>query len=243
MCYNALMHKTLYHFDKLTDFGLKIIPLRESSKIPFSKNWTDWNRLDCRKILVNNPTCNIGLLLGDIIDVEGDTPEANETISKLVEDYPHPKYASSKSIHHLFANPDPKLTLLKDKNIEFRGARHQSVLPPSVVGNGVCYRWLGVINFPIPVMPPKLTQFFLDMRRRREENKSALKPEHMTIACNECRKDCYIHCKRFRLELIAFKDLGMRWTCHNCRTVDIRESCRKVRKQIIWNKAQTYQSS
>lgn len=227
------MHRTLKHFDMLTERGLKVIPLRTLSKVPVLKQWNSWNKDICREVITRNPDYNIGLLLGEIIDIEGDSVEANEKINSLLGNYPHPAYQSAKSTHHLFLNPDPNLTILKYQNIEFRAYRHQSVLPPSVLENNTSYQWLGPITFPFPVIPDKLMQFFLEIKRRRKEQQEDIKPGHMTLNCSVCREECYIHCKRFKLELIAFKDLGMRWTCHACREVDIRETCRQIRRCSI----------
>lgn len=227
------MHKTLRHFDALTAQGLRIIPLRPLSKIPVSKGWVNWNKELCRDMLVKNPEYNIGLLLGEIIDVEGDSKEANDKISELIGDYQHPSYASTKSIHHLFINPDQQLTILKHQDIEFRASRHQSVLPPSVLENTTSYRWLAPIQFPIPPMPDRLLQFFLDMKRWKLESKTAVKPGHVGLHCYLCKKECFLHRKRFTLEVIAFKELGMRWTCHNCRKVDVRSACRRIRSETV----------
>ena len=71
----------LKHFDILTKHNLKVIPLRENTKIPICKNWNvDWNLKNSRNKLTQMPNSNIGLLLGDIVDVEGDDEKANQTI-------------------------------------------------------------------------------------------------------------------------------------------------------------------
>jgi hypothetical protein len=100
----------LAHFDALTKRGLKIIPLRENSKVPLCKAWnSDWDREVVRDKICQFPDANLGILLGDVVDVEGDSEDANRTILDLIGDYPHPCYFSTKSIHHLFLNPDPNL--------------------------------------------------------------------------------------------------------------------------------------
>lgn len=222
------MSKILAHFDVLTKHGLRVIPLRPYSKIPVQKNWADWNYENCRYILEKNPESNIGLLLGEVMDVEGDSVEANERINDLVRDYPHPMYTSTKSVHHLFINPEPTLTILKHQQIEFRANRHQSVLPPSVLDTGVEYKWVdGKLTLPIPPMPDRLLTFF---RKLQKVRKTAIKPGHMKLPCFKCREKCFIHRKRYDLELIAFKKLGLRWMCHDCREVDLRQECRDIRK-------------
>lgn len=221
------MQKILRHFDTLTEQGLKIIPLRKNTKIPICKKWNIWNQEEARDVLERLPDSNIGLLLGDIVDVEGDSEDANKKINELIGDYAHPMYSSTKSIHHLFQNPDPYLTILKHKKIEFRGNKHQSVLPPSTLDTGVLYKWLGLVRFPVPPMPEKLLSFYNQLISDRE----IVKPGHMRLPCSTCSELCYIHQKRFNLELIAFKEFNMQWQCHSCRTLDLRPLCREIRRR------------
>lgn len=222
----------LKHFDLLVEQGLKIIPLRENTKSPICKGWPNWDYSTNRSILQRFPNSNIGILLGDIIDVEGDSEEANKRINDLIGDYSHPSYTSFKSTHHLFKNPDPKLTIFKFEEIEFRGHRHQSVLPPSSLPNGVVYKWLRGSKFPIPEMPPKLLNFYRNLRRSKY---SKLKPNHLRVRCANCNKFSFIHQKRFDLELQALKTIGLRWKCQECREFDLRPMCRKIRKQLLHN--------
>jgi hypothetical protein len=213
------------HYDSLTERGLKVIPLRVNSKAPLCKGWQkDWDRQKSREKLRQFPDANIGLLLGDVVDVEGDSEHANRIILDLIGNYPHPAYRSTKSIHHLFLTPDPKLRLLKKQEIEFRGHGHQSVLPPSQ-HNGVEYSWLTEV-FPVPPMPLRLHRFFESLRGSRW---SKIKPGYMQVWCAACRSECCIHQKRFRLELEAFKLLGSSWECVHCRTLDLRPIVRLLR--------------
>jgi hypothetical protein len=223
------MHRIIKHFDVLTKFGLKVIPLRQNTKIPMTKNWFNLKHDESRGLLERYPNSNIGLLLGDIVDVEGDSEHANEVIIDLIGDVRHPVYKSSKSTHHLFLNPDPSLTIVTHQKIEFRGRLHQSVLPPSTMANGVEYQWLKEAAFPIPPMPDRLLSFYNSLRDKRP----VLKPGHMKIACHECRSDCFIHRKRFNLELAAFKEMGRRWHCQDCRKIDLRPLCRELRKSRL----------
>ncbi|MFX6202006.1 bifunctional DNA primase/polymerase, partial [Acinetobacter baumannii] len=74
--------------------------------------WNEnWEEDQARNYFRRHPDCNIGLLLGDIVDVEGDTAEANYRLSRIVAGYPHPMYSSNRSVHHLFVNPDPQLSI------------------------------------------------------------------------------------------------------------------------------------
>jgi len=212
------------HFERLTDLGLKTIPLRENSKAPMNKCWQkEWNWKKNRDNFCRFPDANIGLLLGDVIDVEGDSEYANKLLSNLIGDYPHPSYRSTRSIHHLFKTPDPDLRILKHKEIEFRGCGHQSVLPPSQ-HFGVEYRWISEL-FPIPEMPERLLRFFNMLRGEKPK----IKPGCVRLWCSTCHEECHLHQKRFQLELEAFKLLGSSWECQKCRTIDMRPLVRTLR--------------
>lgn len=214
----------LNHFDTLTAKGLKIIPVRENSKVPMCKGWSsEWDRERSRRKLEIFPDCNIGLLLGNVVDVEGDTEDANRTILRLIGEYPHPCYRSTKSIHHLFQSPDPKLRIFRIGKIEFRGHGHQSILPPSS-HQGITYQWISQIG-DIPPMPESLRKFYTDHRDKIHKSK----PDHLRARCDVCGKSELIHQKRLQLELAAFGNLGLKWQCHGCRKVDLRRACRLIR--------------
>lgn len=221
------MSAVLEHFDALTQRGLRIIPLRENSKIPLCKGWSaGWDRKAAREKLRIFPNCNIGLLLGEIVDVEGDDEPANRLIDELVGDYPHPTYSSTKSRHHLFLTPDPNLRIFKVGQIEFRGHGHQSVLPPSN-HQGIAYKWLKRFQFPVPEMPEALQNFY-----RKHKLGQCIKPGHLQVWCGECGKKRFLHRKRFELELEVFRLLDSKWLCHECRPLDIRRACRLVRMGV-----------
>ena len=223
------MPTVIDHFDALTSKGLRVIPLRENSKVPMCKGWSKiWDRDQARSKLERFPDANIGLLLGEIIDVEGDSEEANHTIQDLIGDYPHPSYQSIRSVHHLFATPDSSLRIFRIGEIEFRGHGHQSVLPPSS-HYGFRYHWLKNFCFPPPEMPERLRVFY---ERHAKGIKDRNKPGHIRVWCNQCRESCWIHSKRFREELAVFKLLEQRWVCQNCRKLDLRSACRMMRANI-----------
>lgn len=220
------MASNLEHFDALTEKGLKIIPVRENSKIPLCKGWsTNWNHDIARLKIKQFPNCNIGLLLGDIVDVEGDSQEANTTIENLIGDYPHPVYRSTKSFHHLFLTPDQSLRHYRVGEIEFRGYGHQSVLPPSH-HNGVNYQWLKKFKFPVPQMPGSLLNFY---KAQRFCSKNLVKPNHLRVWCSLCEEKNFLHKKRFHMELGVFRILGLKWQCQKCREYDLRSACRLLR--------------
>ena len=214
------------HFDALTNQGLKVIPLCENSKAPMCKGWNNnWNKDESREKLRVFPDANIGLLLGDVVDVEGDSRAANQQILDLIGDYPHPTYTSAKSIHHIFISPDKNLRLLRVGEIEFRGHGHQSMLPPSQM-RGTRYMWLRSMKFPVPEMPEPLYIFYL---KQKKQYNHLRKPGHLQVWCSQCEAKCFLHKKRFTLELEAFKLFGSRWECQSCRTVDLRPACRLIR--------------
>lgn len=218
------MSVIIEHFDYLTEQGLKVIPLRVNSKAPMTKCWQkDWSLEKNRQKLQQFPDANIGILLGDVIDVEGDSESANNILADLIGNYPHPSYRSIRSVHHLFKTPDQDLRLLKEKEIEFRGHGHQSVLPPSQ-HLGIEYQWLTEL-FPIPEMPPRLLKFYLKLSGHEQ----SLPAGHIKVWCANCRKECFLHKKRFALELEVFKMLGSPWECQKCRVIDTRPMVRALR--------------
>lgn len=227
------MKLSVREFDRLVGEGIQPIALHPDSKVPIIKSWNkDWNEIEQREH-VKRPLTNIGILLGDIVDVEGDSVKANETIAKLVGDYPHPVYKSKKSFHHLFINPDPELRILIYKSIEFRGIDHQSVVPPSKV-NGVLYEWI-YQEFPIPKMPDALLRFYNEIKDRRSSKNIIVKAGRQRPYCSKCRKQCFIHNQRLRFELMAFKEHNLEWQCHKCREIDIRPRVREIKKVVQKN--------
>lgn len=213
---------------------MKPIPLYPNTKKPIESGWNvNWEIEHIRDIFETRET-NMGLLLGNIIDVEGDTDLANNILLDLIGDYPHPSYTGSKSQHHLFLNPDPNLTRIAVNGIEFRAYKHQSVIPPSIHPDGTKYIWVSDF-FPAPEMPPRLLQFLNNIKsqrgsiiksvsRRRKVPRSCVRPW-----CSECRKREIMNRRRYFLEVEAFKTLGLEWQCKKCRRFDIRNICRKLK--------------
>lgn len=251
----------LPEFVKLyVQLGFKPVPLRPFSKIPVYSKWNkNWNEIECLSYFSMYPNSNIGLLLGDIIDVEGDNQEANKLIEKLIgKKCPHPIYKSAKSVHHLFLNHDKTLTRLVAEGIpvEFRGYGHQSVVPPSFHEDGIQYEWISPITTTMPTMPDALMEFYQSETLKKQKKvgfsknhvskKDAVeqytknylkfrydvKPGSMKIWCGKCKSIKFIHRKRLKLEKIAFAEMGLGWLCNQCRDVDLRNICRKIRKKI-----------
>lgn len=221
------------YFDLYTnEYDWKIIPIFSRSKIPVTKKWhSSYNCEWSRFYIETHPNVNIGLLLGKIVDVEGDTPESNTILKKLLEGNKHPTYCSSKSIHHLFISPDPKLTCLKFDGIEFRGNKHYSVVPPSIHAGGVSYKWITDPKCGIPEMPNALR----DLYESNKKKNSNIKPGFVIQTCPLCKYKQPIHEKRLKLEIKAFEDSGLNWSCRYCRHIDVRKTCRLIRRQINLN--------
>jgi hypothetical protein len=230
----------LEYFDLYTSIGLQVIPLYPNTKIPVGKNWNEnWDK-DWSRDQIERRHANMGLLLGEIVDVEGDTPAANEFLELLIGDIPHPVYRSKKSFHHLFHTPDPNLTGAKFEGIEFRGHRHQSVLPPSIGPDGTKYKWLRKATWPAPEMPPDLQDLYFKYRpqgappiKGKFNKKRGVKKGHTKTQCCVCKKWIYIHKKRLVLEVRAFREYGTNWHCQDCRELELRADVRRIRKQLL----------
>ena len=206
------MSSILEAFDLLSQNNLKVIVIRQNSKQPLCKGWnSNWNYKEVRTKLQQFPDSNLGLLLGEVIDVEGDSKEANEIINRCVSGYAHPIYQSIKSTHHLFANPD-KIRHYRWKDIEFRGYGHQSLLPPSQ-HQEIMYQWIDDNNFIIPSMPPRLLEFYKQKRWGERQNKDFRK-----VWCNKCKLQFSLNKNRFNKELIQFKKDNKYWRCRTCRS-------------------------
>jgi len=224
--------KILDFFDRYVAIGLKPIALYKQSKTPISKGWyKNWS-IDKWRCHFASGKFNMGIILGDIVDVEGDSPEANEILNKIIGSYPHPKFSSCKSVHHLFKNPDKDLTRIAHQGIEFRANNHQSVVPPSIHENNIRYRWIQGSIFEIPEMPSDLLNFYNGIKSLRKISLPPLKnkPFYSTV-CKSCNKRVKIHKKRLALEVKAFSQFGLSWACRDCRKLDIRPICRKLKRQ------------
>jgi len=200
--------------------GLKPIAIRKSSKKPFQRGWNKaWSKVATIEIVKKYPDCSLGILLGDVIDLEADTPESNDLLDDLLKDYPHPIYRSSKSRHHLFLNPHQWLTRVVIKGIEFRGKRHHSVVPPSIHKSGIVYTWLRDSTFPIPMLPLPLSEMLISQipkRKRHSKTSRFVRPW-----CDCCKKQFTVRSDEFEIELAFFRERNASWFCKRCRNVKI----------------------
>lgn len=231
----------LKYFDKYVDAGLKPIAVHIKHKCPLGDAWNQkWDISRWRPFFEDtSKQYNMGILLGDIVDVEGDTEDANDLIERMIDGVPHPKFRSSKSIHHLFQTPDPELTRIVTGGIEFRGHRHQSVVPPSIHSEGMKYQWLEGSKMPVPKMPEELANFYFNNKKEKKEKivaykkpKRRTKVGHTRTECRICKNSFFIHKKRLMLEVRSFQEYDLPWMCHGCREIDMREPCRKLRKNL-----------
>lgn len=217
------------HFDSYVAAGWRVVPVHPRTKRPVGQ-WAGRYRPDhARRYLTRNPGCNLGLLLGDgIVDVEGDTPEANRVIERATAGTPHPSYRSSKSTHHLFQCPDSHLRLVKFEGIEFRGDRHLSVLPPSRHSSGAGYEWVVGPTVAIPQMPLPLLRLYAE---HAPPPPSKPRPGCERPLCGRCGEGFEVDRERFALEVQAFRKHGQRWECHRCRRIDVRDICRFLKRR------------
>ena len=211
-------------FSYYIELGYQPILLAPKSKSPILR---DWNKKYDPKpyftLLKNRVQYNMGFLLGKIVDIEGDTPEANEFLNKIFYDYIHPSFRSYKSTHHIFKCRDNyNLKRFASKGIEIRNRQHQSVVPPSQHEQmAESYAWTSppVEYTEIPVFDEILES---KIKRFCGLSNSIIKPNHQKVWCANCRNQKFINGNRFNQELSLFKSMGLPWTCHKCREVDLR---------------------
>jgi len=187
------------------------------------KGWNQkysFNRIE--KFLKLNPgNYNFGILLGDVIDIEGDSSDANAFLQELFKDIPHAIYKSSKSTHHLFRMGSQTFTRIICNTIEFRGHGHQSVVPPSIHEDGTKYNWVSKkyhVN-DLTFLPKDLE---IKIKRFKSRNLNFTKPHSKKILCAECRQVCFVNKRRLLLEIDVVKSMDKKWMCHKCRPYDTR---------------------
>jgi hypothetical protein len=204
--------------------GYKPILLHHNTKIPIHKKWNkkyDFNYF-YNYSLAHPTDYNFGILLGDVIDVEGDTEKANEYLKNLCGEIKHPSYKSSKSIHHIFRNPGINLTRIVHNGIEFRAHKHQSVIPPSLHEDGSPYIWISCNNMSlaeIPLLPANLERILLNRLGLDEK----IRYGNVKVYCAKCKKSFFLNEKHFNFELKIFKKNGFPWMCKLHRPFKPRE--------------------
>ena len=157
----------------IEELGWWLVPVAghgANAKKPLYRGWPDY-RPDAetiKSILTLNGDAGIGLNLGGsgLLDLEADSPEAEEFLDDLCKDIECPSWQSRRGKHRLFqANGCRHLDITAMK-IEFRSGRHQSVLPPSVFGETE-YRWIvDPFDCPPPPLPDKLLDFYKEQEHK-----------------------------------------------------------------------------
>lgn len=199
------------NFKLYRSIGWEVIPIIKGTKKPVQREWNgEYDENICEYAFMSGDF-NVGLRLGTIVDVEADSDSANLLLNKLVGRIAHPSYKSTKSVHHLFLTPDKELTRKVFCGIEFRGYKHQSLLPPSII-DGCKYTWV-TTHFPVPPMSGGLLNFY--NRKRKEYGNSVwAKPN-----CHKCHKKITIRKSVYKRECIEFSSINMKWRCRHCRFI------------------------
>lgn len=166
-------------FEQYNNLGIKIIPMNRGSKTPIGQKWYIYNKAKTLKMLKYYKGCNIGLLLGDIIDIESDTKEGDELVSRLSNGSDSTKYRSNRYHHRLYKNPYSWLKHATFPGIEFRAYGHCSVLPPSIHSSGVKYKWVNGTPTDIPQLPAGLKNLLL----------SKYHPNLQKATCSKCSSE------------------------------------------------------
>ena len=90
-------------------------------------------------------------------------------------------------------------------------------------------------------MPEELLNFYLkncfekpkqQSKPKPASRKIRLKEGHTKTHCNCCSNKYFIHKKRLMLEVRAFRNFNLKWLCRSCREIDLRDSCRQIRKEL-----------
>ncbi len=215
-------------FNFYHSLGYQPIPLFYKTKTPIYKNWnSNYNYESILEYVAQQKQLNFGILLGNIIDIEGDCADSNKIIDDLLHDVKHPCFMSAKSKHHLFRSNIKSLTRIVVDNVEFRGHKHQSVVPPSKHEDGYEYKWLTeIFNISsIPYLPQTIESYIISKLKpdAQDKKKKLLKPNHTSIKCNECKKSILISRIRLNKELHFLQKEKTAWACNKCRTFDLRK--------------------
>ena len=224
----------LKYFDAYVTAGFKPIALSPYTKKPIEANWNKkWSVRRWRKYFEND-MYNIGILLGNVIDVEADCERSNKILDDLIQNHQHIKFHSFRSTHHLFLNDDHKFRFLKVNGIEFRGYGLHSVVPPSWHQNGFQYKFASDNYFKLNYMPESLQKIFHDhISNKLNSNKYASKDNivyknNCKTICKQCGEKSFINRKRLICEVKIFSNMNTTWLCHKCRKCSITKSVRKM---------------
>lgn len=212
--------------------GWFLIPVFYKTKTPVNDGWNNINKTKINKLtLAEYMGSNIGLLLGEIIDVEADNKDKDDLLNKLLKDYHHPIFKSSNYNHHLFINPYKGLTRFVKDGIEFRAYNHYSLLPPSIHPNGLEYIWLSDFKH-IPPLPIPLRKLFSQLGGDHVlsvKNKNAKKDVYGFLKCSKCDREISYLEDKAELEKMAFALKYKQWECPKCRDRQMFEFIRQFK--------------
>ena len=71
----------------------------KKTKTPIESAWNKNWSVERWRHLFTSGDYNMGILLGDIVDVEADSEEANDLLERIIDGCQRPRFRSSKSIH------------------------------------------------------------------------------------------------------------------------------------------------
>ena len=143
-------------FEKYFEHDLKIVKVAKRGKNPIATEWQN-NYAGTVEEVEGWVAAgfNVGVILEaqyGIIDIEIDSPEAQDRWNQLGIECYTPTFSGRRGPHRLFRVPEaykaliPKKTVVKPYGIEFRIGNAeracQSVFPPSVHESGHDYQWL-----------------------------------------------------------------------------------------------------
>jgi hypothetical protein len=226
------MQSNIEVIEQYYSLGYKIIPIYKNSKIPIFNNWqNNYNFEFIIKFLKSfAEPINFGLLLGEVIDIEGDCKESNEIIDSILSSVKHPVFISNKSKHHIFKSNIKNLTRVVKDGIEYRGYRHQSIIPPSMHQMGQKYEWIKpLVAFnDLPEIPffvsSKIQSLLLKKQnkiKKNNNNKNICKPNHSKALCQACNNTFFIDNNRLKKDIEYFKTKNKKWMCQECRKLKI----------------------
>jgi hypothetical protein len=156
----------------------------ENTKAPVCLGWPDFHpNVDWFKAALEfHGDAGIGLNLGasGLVDLEGDSEEAETIIDDLCKGFEFPYYKSRRSKHRIFqAHEDVGHLDCKPLSIELRAGRHQSILPPSVM-HGVKYEWIvSPFDCPPPPLPAPVVEFYEE--HKDDPRNSHERPSRTTV--------------------------------------------------------------
>ena len=224
----------LKYFDAYVSAGFKPIALSPQTKKPVELKWNkNWTAERWRKYFETGDY-NIGILLGNIIDVEADCRSSNKLLNELIGSQKHIKFQSYRSTHHLFINDDSKLRFLKIHGIEFRGYGLHSVVPPSIHQSGYQYNFCSDNDFLLTYMSEGLNKIYSDYKASLHNKNKVLSKKKIIhrgsckTKCNKCNDLVFINKKRLSCEVIIFSNKNKSWLCHKCRDESITAQVKKM---------------